>query len=362
MKTGPMEFQHGGYVLNLASLAGCRAGDLLDFSANINPLGPPDCLRQVILRSLDTVAHYPDPYCVDLRRAIASAFSLPVEQVVCGNGSTELLYALPCALTVTRAVIPVPSYIDYSVAITRAGLDAAFIAQDAESGFSVDWSRIDQELSGGEMVIAGQPGNPSGAMFKPAALLDVADRHPATLFVIDEAFADFVRGYRSMASYGRPNIIVLRSMTKFYAIPGLRLGYVLAPEPIADLISGFLPPWSVGGLTQAVGVAVLDDRPYAEKTHREIALLREQLHQGLAEMGCLTVFPSAANYLLIHLNHAILDARELARRLLSRRIAIRVCDNYKGLDDRYFRVAVRTADENQRLLDAIAVLLGNEIA
>jgi cobyric acid synthase CobQ/L-threonine-O-3-phosphate decarboxylase len=352
-----MKFGHGGHVRNLASFAGCKAAELLDFSANINPLGPPDCLRQVIARHLSAVAHYPDPHCLDLRTAIASALSVPVEQVVCGNGSTELLFALPRALAVTRAVIPVPSYIDYTVAAVRAGLDITTIVLDTESGFSVDWSRLEPELSGGEMVIVGQPGNPSGAMFDPAVLLEVADRHLSTFFVVDEAFADFVDEYQSLASHGRPNIIVIKSMTKFYAIPGLRIGYALAPEPIIKLISGILPPWSVGSLAQAVGVAVLKDQAYAEKTREEVLRLREQLHRGLVDLGAIEVFPSAANYLLARFERTNLDAPALARKLLASRIAIRVCDNYEGLDGRYFRVAVRTAEENERLLEAMALLL-----
>ena len=352
-----MKFGHGGHVRNLANRAGCKPEEILDFSASINPLGPPDCLRQVISRHLSVVAHYPDPHCLALRKAIASTFSVPAEKVVCGNGSTELLYALPRALAVTHAVIPVPGYVDYTVAATQARLNITTIALDAKSGFSVDWSQVEPELSGGEMVIVGQPSNPSGAMFDPAALLNVADRHLSTFFVVDEAFADFVDAYRSLASHGRPNIIVLRSMTKFYAIPGLRLGYALAPEPIVKRISGILPPWSVGSLAQAVGVAVLEDQAYADKTREEIVRLREQLHRGLVDLGAIVVFPSAANYLLARFEKTKFDATALGSNLLARRIAIRVCDNYEGLDDRYFRVAVRTAGENERLLEAMALLL-----
>src|SRR5690606_7622508 len=110
------------------------------------------------------------------------------------------------------------------------------ILPDREDGFSVDWTRVEQKLSGSEMVIVGQPANPSGVMFDPPVLLELADRHPSTFFIVDEAFADFAAGYRSLSSYGFPNIVVLRSMTKFYAIPGLRLGYALAPEPIVERI------------------------------------------------------------------------------------------------------------------------------
>ena len=309
-----MTFKHGGHIRNLASLAGCKAEELLDFSANINPLGPPGCLRRVISRHLSEVTHYPDPHCLNLRKAIASAFSVPAEEVICGNGSTELIYALPRALPVTRAIIPVPSYTDYAEAASKAGLGITTLLTDVESGFSIDWSRVEAELSGGEMVIAGQPGNPSGTMFDPSALLDVADRHLSTFFVVDEAFADFVDGYQSLASHGRSNIIILRSMTKFYAIPGLRLGYALAPEPVIQRISEVLPPWSVGSLAQAAGAAALEDEGYAQRTRREIVRLRDQLQRGLMDLDVTRCFPSAGNYLLVRLERTTLNAAELARR------------------------------------------------
>jgi len=356
-----MTFKHGGHIRNLASLAGCKAEELLDFSANINPLGPPGCLRRVISRHLSEVTHYPDPHCLNLRKAIASAFSVPAKEVICGNGSTELIYALPRALPVTRAIIPVPSYTDYAEAASKAGLGITTLLTDVESGFSIDWSRVEAELSGGEMVIAGQPGNPSGTMFDPSALLDVADRHLSTFFVVDEAFADFVDGYQSLASHGRSNIIILRSMTKFYAIPGLRLGYALAPEPVIQRISEVLPPWSVGSLAQAAGAAALEDEGYAQRTRSEIVRLREQLQRCLMDLDVTRCFPSAGNYLLVRLERTTLNAAELARRLLSRRIAIRVCGNYEGLDERYFRVAVRTEEENGRLLDAMADVIGPSV-
>ncbi|NNJ84661.1 MAG: cobyric acid synthase, partial [Gammaproteobacteria bacterium] len=399
-ETNP-SFAHGGHIRNLADLAGCAADELLDFSANINPLGPPESLRRTISRHLESVTHYPDPHCRALREAIAAMHSITPEQVVCGNGSTELLYALPLAFShrlsatssvVNQAVIPVPSYLDYATAFTRAGLRITSIPLDAVQGFAIDWQRVDRALvfyrrnferndgqahSGSgcvgpgrpemsrSVVIVGQPGNPSGALFDPADLLDVADRHPDTLFVVDEAFADFVADDSASVLRGcapHHNIIVLRSMTKFYGIPGLRLGYALAPEPLARQLAAFLPPWSVGSLAQAVGVAVLEDRAYANETRITVSRLRQQLQRGLldfANPGDMTIFPSAANYLLIRLERSDLDAPRLARELLAYRIAIRVCDNYEGLDSRYFRVAVRTENENARFLDALSQVLGD---
>ncbi|MDX9787514.1 MAG: threonine-phosphate decarboxylase CobD [Desulfobacterales bacterium] len=348
-----MKFEHGGHIRSLARLAGCAVEELLDFSANINPLGPPDCLQPVILRHLRGVVHYPDPACWALREAIAASFSLLPEEIVCGNGSTELLYALPRALGVSHAVIPVPAYIDYAAAASRAGLKITSIPLRAEAGFSVDWRQVEPKLTGADMVIVGQPGNPSGAMVDPATLLAMADRHLSTFFVVDEAFADFVADYQTLAVHGRPNIIVLRSMTKFYAIPGLRLGYALASAAMVDRILAHLPPWSVGSLVQAVGAAALCEHEYAEKTRRAVTQLRENLHCDLSHSGAFSVFPSAANYLLARVEKPSFDAVQLACKLLAHRIAIRVCDNYEGLDRRYFRVAVRTATENKQLLNAM---------
>ncbi len=409
-----MSFGHGGHTRRLAHLAGCAPDELLDFSANINPLGPPDCLRRVIARNLSAVVHYPDPHCLELREALASRHGVPPECLVVGNGSTELLYALPRVLGLKRAVIPVPSYIDYVRAAELAGMAIETVELDAADGFAIDWRQIEQRLLGEELLIVGQPGNPTGTLFNPSDLTRLAERHPASMFVDDEAFADFAQGCPSLLAKdairrvrlsglgdasqgtplirpgrldggipaantpgrrrpnqprtgvedglhslgnGHPNIIVVRTMTKFYAIPGLRLGYAVAAEPIARRLRAVLPPWSVGSLAQAVGVAVIEDSVYFENTRAEVTALREQLYQGLSCLEGVRVFPSAANYLLARLEGSEPDAPELARRLLKQNIAIRVCDNYIGLDRRYFRVAVRTQDENERLLNALACAL-----
>jgi adenosylcobyric acid synthase len=353
-----MIFKHGGFIRELAEKSGCRPEELLDFSANINPLGPPDSLRSVVAAHLTDVIHYPDPSCRMLREAIAARFGVSPDQVVPGNGSTELIYALPKALGVRRAVIPTPSYIDYAVAAERAGAAVKTILLDAGNDFAIDWCALEEELRGDEMVVIGQPSNPSGILCDAPALLDLADRHPATFFVVDEAFADFVEGYAGLAFLGRPNLIVLRSMTKFYAIPGIRLGYAIADTTMAGRLAGQLPPWSVGSLAQAVGAAVLGEEDYARRTRAEVVLLRRALHDGLAALPGLHPFPSTANYILVRMDRADMDAPRLARELLGQRVAIRVCDNYEGLDGQYFRVAVRTAEENGRLLEKLAELLG----
>ncbi len=349
-----MKIWHGGDIQTLANRAECRPDEIIDFSANINPLGPPDGLRQAVSRGLDDVVHYPDPYCRTLCERVSGMFSISPERVVFGNGSTELLFALPGMLGVKRAVIPAPAYIDYETAVRRAGLTAVFEPLDPEAGFIIDPDKLEKNLSGKEMVILGQPGNPSGAMCDTDILLSLADKYPDTFFVVDEAFADFAPEYESLAAIEKKNLVVLRSMTKFYAIPGLRLGYAVAAAPLAKRLRGALPPWSVGNIAQAAGAAVLEDPSYATKSREAVTRLRQDLTKDLTALGGMTVFASAANYLLVRLDEKKMSARDLAARLLSRRIAIRVCDNYRGLDETYFRVAVKTEEENRILLSVLA--------
>ena len=354
-----MTFGHGGDIGLLARRAGLPPDRILDFSASLNPLGPPEQLRSLVNRGLSAVTHYPDPYSGALAAAIAAHHGLAPAQVVVGNGSTEILYALPRVLGVRRAVIPVPSYADYQVAARLAGLAIEPIALDLSDGFTCPWNAIEAALRGDEMVVLGQPNNPTGLMFDNDRLLALADGHPDTWFVVDEAFADFVEGYRSLIHARRKNIVVVRSLTKFYAIAGLRLGYALADAEFSGRLRSFLPPWSVGTLAQCVGIGVLADSAYRQTTLREVVRLRQGLENGLRRLPGVTLFPGAANFLLVRLEGGV-DAVALEEKLLARGIAIRVCANFTGLDNRYFRVAVRTDKENQRLLEALAGILAPE--
>lgn len=355
-------FAHGGNLQKLASVAACSVDTLLDFSASINPLGPPEYLRAVMSSTISSLLHYPDPTCGDLCAAVSKKLQVAAEQVVVGNGSTEIIYALPRALKVGRALLPAPCYIGYEEAIAAAGLQVAYFSLAAEEGFVVNWHSLGENLTGGEMVFLGHPNNPSGTLLDLGALEVALRAYPDTWFVVDEAFVDFVEGGRSAVGLTAKwrNCIVLRSMTKFYAIPGLRLGFAVAHPEVAAGIRAHLPPWSVNTLAQQFGVKVLADQEYAAATLALVAELRSDLVRQLQEIPGIHVFDGRANYLLIKLTPSLLngEAAELARRLLGSGIAIRVCANFAGLDGSYARLAVRTADENERLLSALRGIAG----
>jgi cobyric acid synthase CobQ/L-threonine-O-3-phosphate decarboxylase len=345
---------HGGNLRELALRAGLDRDRILDFSASINPLGPPDGLRAALARSIDQLVHYPDPDCTELVEFLAKQYHVPSSQIIIGNGSTEIFYALARAIPFARAIIPVPSYTDYASAVRAAGREVVFLKLDEKADFAIHWQVLEEQLSGDEIVLLGQPNNPTGRLFDADTLLAMAARHPATTFVIDEAFADFIAGYRSLIERITSNLIVVRSLTKFYAIPGLRLGFAVASPTMAEQIRSQIPPWSVNMLAQEAAIAVLSDTDYAKRSIDLVDHQRRRLTEELKILPGLYVYPSTTNFLLIRMDRSDITAPELANRLLHQGIAIRTFSEEQHLDARFFRVAVRTEEENARLCEALA--------
>jgi cobyric acid synthase CobQ len=376
---------HGGNIREMAARLGCSPEEILDFSANINPLGPPEYLWNVLAARMTDIVHYPDPESAELIQALAEQYRIPAEQIVPGNGTSDLLYATlralstvgtnpcvrpplrdkdrhrglplrPTGKNIQRAVIPVPAYIDYRHACERAGIEVLPLPLSADDDFQPNVEQISGQLQAGDLLILGQPNNPTGRIINRDALLALADQHPDVLFLLDEAFADFVAGYTSLAGC-RENIITLCSLTKLFAVPGLRLGFLAASEKLCNAIKEQLAPWSVNALAQAAGKAMIGDAEYVSKTREIVRRNREILCRDLAGIPALQVVPGTADFLLIRLESTI-TAAELADQLLQQAgIAIRVCANYEGLDERYFRVAVRSEEENSRLVAALQKVL-----
>ena len=354
-----MAMQHGGNLRELARQAGLKAEEILDFSASINPLGPPEGLRAVLARNIDRLVHYPDPDCTELVAFLADRYRVKPEQIVAGNGSTEIFFAIARAIPFSHALIPVPAYVDYATAVRTAGRDVRFFKLEESAGFALDWPELEKQLRDEQLVLLGQPNNPTGRSLDTDTLCDVAARYPATTFVVDEAFADFIDGYRSLAGQTPANVVVVRCLTKFYAIPGLRLGYAVASPELACTIRDQIPPWSVNLLAQEAAVPLLSDDDYARRSIALVSQERCRLTEELAKLPGLRIYPSETNFLLVRLDRGDLTAAELGNRLLHRGIAIRTFTAEQHLGERFFRVAVRTEEENRLLCDTMCDCLSN---
>lgn len=364
-------FTHGGHVLALAASCGRNPEDILDFSANMNPLGPPQALRHVISRAVAGLVHYPDPDSAGLIAAAGRRYGLPEAELLAGNGTSDLLFALaraargghgapdPAGPCFGRAVAVTPCYVDYRRACERAGMDVAAFSTDPEDGFAVDVAALAAALPAAPAVVfVGRPQNPSGYVVPDTAVRELAAGRPDCLFVVDEAFADFVPDFVSLTLERPANVAVLLSLTKCFAVPGLRLGLLAAGPGWIARVRDELSPWPVNSLAQAVGEAFLGDADYLCRTRAAVAGWREELAGGLAALPGVRVFASQANFLLCRLDGGPQAAIRLRDRLLRENgLAIRVCRDFEGLSGAYFRVAVRDCRDNARLLSAMAAVL-----
>jgi threonine-phosphate decarboxylase len=351
------EFDHGGTVFAVARELGVAPEEILDFSASINPLGPAPGVREALAVAFDRLGHYPDDTAAELTAALAAWHGLSSAQVGVANGSTELIYLLPRLVAGSRALVVAPPFSEYARALSRAEWQVDYFTLSPTDGFALSLPALTERLAAGyDLLILANPGNPTGALVplaKVAELL-VACQRAGSFLVLDEAFMDFCEeasAKRLVAESG--GALVLRSMTKFFAIPGLRLGYAIGATATIARLRELREPWSVNSLAQVAGLASLADPVYAARTREFVAAERDWLAAGLAELPGLAVFPSAANYLLAELTDGS-SADALAARLRRERLLVRACGNFPGLDSRFFRVAVRTRSENEQLLRLLA--------
>jgi threonine-phosphate decarboxylase len=344
---------HGGDVYHLARTLRIALVDLLDFSANINPLGFPPGLTGAMQEALAEIVHYPDRRCLALRAALAAYHHLTPEEILVGNGSTELIYLAARALSPSRGLIVTPAFSEYEHALDLARVPVAFHPTGEADNFTLG---VVPEPQAGDLVFLAHPASPSGVLLDPELFLMLAAGCEAAgaYLLLDEAFVDFVEEASLKLHLRRfPRLMILRSFTKFFGIPGMRLGYLLgAPELVARL-SGAQEPWSVNTMAQAMGRACLADSEYMRRTRALIRRERQFLLDGLAALRGLSVFPSVVNYLLVKITRPGLTAAALRQRLLAHHIVIRDAGNFRGLDERFVRLAVRGRAENERLLAAL---------
>lgn len=354
---------HGGDVWRVGEELGITASEILDFSANINPRGLPPQARERLKRDASDprlLSFYPDPSARRLREALSQQLAVPADAIVVGPGAESLLAPILRYLHPTRALVPIPAFSEYRRVCEQEQIEfSPFPLQRSELfRMPVDrlCGRIESESPGA--VLLNNPHNPSGAVLDAHEVRrvgDIAISFLATL-VLDEAFIDYVsEASLVQEAANQPHLIVLRSLTKFYGCPALRVGYAVAHPDAIRGIRSLLPTWPVTQLAIDTLADAVADREYAESSRRENAVERERLADSLRELN-LVVFPSVANYLLLELCADMPAASNLRARLIAKhRILIRNCDSYEGLTPkRYVRVAVRSGEENCRLIQALA--------
>lgn len=350
-----MELMHGG---DWAGYEARYGRPPLDFSANVSPLGLPEGVRRGIIAALSEAHRYPDPLCRTLRQRLGEREGLPPEQILCGNGAADLIFRGVLAVSPRRALITAPTFGEYEQALTLADCQVERFFLREEEGFVLTSRLLEAITPGVEMVFLCEPNNPTGAVSDWQLLLEVLERCRRTgaLLVVDECFGDFLEDQEAHTLRGQvgdfPNLLILKAFTKMYAMAGVRLGYCLCGDTVLlEKMAGAGQPWGVSSLAQAAGLAALQETEYVSQVRQLITRQRPVLQKGLEELGC-TVWPGAANYLLFKVHRP-----GLTEALEQRGITLRSCKNYHGLGPDYYRTAVRTEEENQRLLAALREVL-----
>jgi threonine-phosphate decarboxylase len=350
----PLDRQHGGDVGAWARNVGSEAGEILDFSASINPVGPPPLARKAFVKSYGEVSRYPDPDGERLKIALAERHGMSSAEVLVGNGSTQLIYLLSAALRPRRALIVGPAFSEYANALTLGGTTIRQLTLTADDGFEFSLQRFmaawDKKC---DIVFLATPNSFTGRLVSQRHIEEIARIALARkrFVVVDEAFVDFVEN-ESVKMHVRhnPYLIVLRSLTKYYALPGLRLGYLLAETSNVARLAAYQEPWSVNGPALNVAVACLEDVGFATKTDRWLEKERSFLSRRLAALPHFHPFPSQVNFLLVKIKRSGFDALQLRSFLSRKKILVRACDAFTGLGPDYFRVAVKRRADNLRLL------------
>lgn len=349
-----MELLHGGniYDEDIQQLHRETGGEILDFSANINPLGIPDSVRRAVMCGLDKAQHYPDPQCRSMKEALAEEYGLKKEYFICGNGGADLIYRLAYAMRPRNALLTAPTFAEYEEALKQIGTKCVFYRMQEDLQVRED---ILEHMRGDlDVMFLCNPNNPTGLLVEQALLLRILERakEQGILLVLDECFLDFT-GQEERSLIPRveqcDGLFILKSFTKMYAMPGIRLGYGISRNrKLLQKMEAAGQCWGVSVLASEAGIAALGEKEYKKEAIELVKKERIFLKKELEALG-LKVWDGQADYLFFQAP----GIRDLYERLLSYGILIRRCSNYRGLDDTFYRVAVKGHEANVRLLDSL---------
>jgi threonine-phosphate decarboxylase len=357
---------HGGEVLDAAGKTGFKREEILDFSSSVNPLGPSKKALEAAKDSFDQIPTYPDSNSNELCQAIASHFDgLSKNNVIVGNGSTELMYLF--AETFMKkgdtALIPAPTFGEYESAIRKTGEKPKFVMLD--KNFNIDATVFKREMVGAKIVFLCNPNNPTDILIPTETLTGIIEKalRQDILVFLDEDFLEFVENEKALSMINKiadyPNLFILRSFTKIFGLTGLRVGYGLGNQEIINALLCAKIPWNVNCLAQAAAVAALKDDEHLRVTRELIKKEKVQLLSELVQIKSFKIYPPEANFFFIDIRKSGLTATELKNKLLRQRILIRDCSSFRGIDQYYIRVAVKTHAENERLVEVLKQVVKN---
>jgi threonine-phosphate decarboxylase len=333
---------------------------LIDFSTNVNCFGPPEVSRRVLAEATaEDISSYPDPDYPALKEALAGYAGRSPSEIFVSNGSVEIFYWACYIVRPRRVLVISPSFCEYIIAAKSSGAETKEHFLKSGDGFALNLADARRLARDADLVFMANPNNPSGNLHSRDELLELASSlGPSAVLLVDEAFMDFCKkkAEHSLTPYIDEKIWVARSLTKFFSLAGLRIGYLLAPAEVVKELEGKTPPWRVNRLAEMAALSALSDRKFIKETPERTARERERFARLLDNIGYLKPYPSAANFILAEIEHGVLDAPRLQELLIPRGFLIRDTSSFPGLSDRFIRLCVRQGDENEALIKELGDL------
>lgn len=340
--------KHGGYY-------GEDYKEVIDFSVNINPLGPSPYIKEKMKESIENVQRYPEIKGSSSIRALAVHMGLKENQILLGNGAIELIYLFARALQPKKVLILGPTFNEYRRAFQINNTKIIEISRMHREKMHLDYDAIINTIHGEKpgVVVLCNPNNPTGDYISPkefTPVLEAIDEIEGWT-MIDESFLDFTGKESFEKEIDKYRLFLLRSMTKFYSLPGIRLGYGLGNEGLIEKLQQYKEPWSMNNIALEILPYILKDQKFIQETLEWIALERKFLYENLGKISVLKVFEPSANFILFHLEKG--NPRKLFQYLLENKIYVRTCEDFQTLGEDYFRIAVKTHEKNQKFIECI---------
>ncbi len=350
---------HGGNIREVTDKYKIPVNRIIDFSSNINPLGISPKIKNIITGNFSLLNHYPDPECRSARERLSKYWGIDKDNFLLGNGSNELIHLLPRALKSSRALICQPTFSEYELSLRLSGIKPSFILAQEKDNFRIDITKLIKYAPKVDLIILCNPNNPTGHLFKNDELLNLAKacKKNKAYLLIDEVFMDFVEEEEKCSllkeATQQKYLLVLRSLTKFFSLPGLRAGYLIADKELIRKIRLFQPTWSVNSFVQEIIANDVLDLNFIRRTKNYICKEKDILFANFKAIKGIYPYYPTANFIFCKILDKRFDAQSLFLRLIKYGIVIRDCSNFKGLDGRFFRVAVRKRRENHYLIDCL---------
>lgn len=347
---------HGGNVEEISRTYGINSEEIIDFSANINPVGLNKNVKSAMINALDKIEKYPDISYFNLKKSISEYENIDMRNLVVGNGAAEVIFNIIRGLKPKKVLLPAPTFSEYEEAVLSINGNIEYYHLNEEEDFKLNNGLIDSLNESIDMIFICNPNNPTGVLTKNTFIEKIAKRglETKTTIVIDESFLDFLSSEENytcrylLEKY--KNIIIVKSLTKFFAMPGIRIGYGISKnQEFISLIDKVTVPWTVNVVASEGTIQALKEDDYIRYSVKYVESEKNYLYNNLKQIENIKVFKPSVNFIMFK----ILNTLDLKEEMIKHSILIRSCSNYEGLNSRFYRIAVRTREENERLISAL---------